>query len=84
MEFYLTEDIGCDLAVFHPYRTMLVLCRYAGGSTLAGAAHELGKDVHAVEGEQCYWSLGAGRLQLPDRTLQIAWSAVCRARARVC
>ena len=27
MEFYLVDDLDCDLTVFHPYRTLLALCR---------------------------------------------------------
>jgi hypothetical protein len=26
MEFYLVSDLECNLAVFHPYRTLLTLC----------------------------------------------------------
>ncbi|KXN91161.1 RNA polymerase II holoenzyme cyclin-like subunit [Leucoagaricus sp. SymC.cos] len=27
MEFYLVDDLECDLTVFHPYRTLLTLCK---------------------------------------------------------
>ncbi|KNZ76859.1 RNA polymerase II holoenzyme cyclin-like subunit [Termitomyces sp. J132] len=27
MEFYLVDDLECDLVVFHPYRTLLTLCK---------------------------------------------------------
>ena len=29
MEFYLVDDLECDLVVFHPYRTLLALCKEA-------------------------------------------------------
>ncbi|KAF4602706.1 RNA polymerase II holoenzyme cyclin-like subunit [Pleurotus pulmonarius] len=30
MEFYLVDDLECDLTVFHPYRSLLTLCRKEG------------------------------------------------------
>jgi cyclin C len=73
MEFYLMEDLGCDLAVFHPYRTLLSLCCTEGSGTPAATERELGEYGAPDEDSQHYWGSGAGKLELPDGTLQLAW-----------
>src|SRR5881394_2571265 len=30
LEFYLVDDLECDLTVFHPYRTLMALCKKEG------------------------------------------------------
>ncbi|KAF5334841.1 hypothetical protein D9758_014295 [Tetrapyrgos nigripes] len=41
MEFYLVDDLECDLTVFHPYRTLLALCKVSpgGSGTSSGATN---------------------------------------------
>ncbi|EGO04212.1 hypothetical protein SERLA73DRAFT_24919, partial [Serpula lacrymans var. lacrymans S7.3] len=42
MEFYLVDDLECDLTVFHPYRTLMALCKKETSSDLQAEAGELG------------------------------------------
>lgn len=46
MEFYLVNDLECDLTVFHPYRTLLTLCKKESEDSATpaeeGEAGELG------------------------------------------
>lgn len=79
MEFYLVDDLECDLTVFHPYRTLMTLCGKEGsnaeivgdGTALAEAeAGEVG--VGIVDGAR-YWGTGQGKLELQEAALQMAW-----------
>ncbi|GBE79033.1 cyclin-like protein [Sparassis latifolia] len=71
MEFYLVDDLECDLTVFHPYRTLMTMCVKEGASTaLETEAGELG--AGAVDGSR-YWGTGEGRLELQEGALQMAW-----------
>ena len=66
MEFYLVDDLECDLVVFHPYRTLMTLCVKEGDSSLA--------DIDEFKSDRPrYWGTGEGRLELKDSTLQLAW-----------
>ena len=69
MEFYLVDDLECDLTVFHPYRTLMTLC---GKESVVGLAEagELGTGID--EGPR-YWGTGEGKLELPEGALQTAW-----------
>ena len=71
MEFYLVDDLECDLTVFHPYRTLMALCRKGGGSL---ATSEI--DVNEAgngSGVPRYWGTGEGKLELQEGALQMAW-----------
>jgi len=74
MEFYLVDDLECDLTIFHPYRTLMSLCKKEGssedGDTEAG---ELGV---GVDGGPRYWGTGEGQLELQEGALQMAWFIV--------
>ena len=71
MEFYLVDDLECDLVVFHPYRTLMTLCGKQGDSTSPEAeAGELGVGIQ--DGPQ-YWGTGEGKLELQEGALQTAW-----------
>ncbi|THH32155.1 hypothetical protein EUX98_g2024 [Antrodiella citrinella] len=71
MEFYLVDDLECDLIVFHPYRTLMNLCGKEGANTGAGiVAAELFSD--SSEGPR-YWGTGQGKLELSEGALQMAW-----------
>ncbi|KIY43058.1 C/H/G cyclin [Fistulina hepatica ATCC 64428] len=82
MEFYLIGDLECDLVVFHPYRTLVALCRscpeekdpfagkYLGFFGLE--AGELGIGIGGDEGPR-YWGTGDGYLELSEGALQTAW-----------
>ncbi|TFK35064.1 cyclin-like protein [Crucibulum laeve] len=81
MEFYLVDDLECDLTVFHPYRTLLTLCRTesCAGETEEGEAGELsvamgsaGVGIGSDEGPR-YWGTGQGQLELTSAALQTAW-----------
>lgn len=77
MEFYLVDDLECDLVVFHPYRTLLALCKkesshgHTADETEAEAG-ELGAGIGAEDGPR-YWGTGQGRLELSEGALQTAW-----------
>jgi len=77
MEFYLVDDLECDLIVFHPYRTLLTLCRKEGdeGSAVSedGEAGEVGTGVD--DGPR-YWGSGEGQLELAPEALQTAWKVL--------
>ncbi|GLB33231.1 putative cyclin family protein [Lyophyllum shimeji] len=78
MEFYLVDDLECDLVVFHPYRTLLTLCRKEVSDTASlfgseeGEADEAGVGLSADEGPR-YWGTGEGQLELSEGALQTAW-----------
>ncbi|KAE9393130.1 C/H/G cyclin [Gymnopus androsaceus JB14] len=70
MEFYLVDDLECDLVVFHPYRTLLALCRK--DAEVEAEAGELGTGIGAEDGPK-YWGSGRGKLELSEGALQTAW-----------
>ncbi|KAF8075825.1 cyclin-like protein [Lyophyllum atratum] len=78
MEFYLVDDLECDLVVFHPYRTLLTLCKKEVTDTASlfgseeGEADEMGAGLGAEEGTR-YWGTGEGQLELTEGALQTAW-----------
>lgn len=76
MEFYLVDDLECDLTIFHPYRTLLTLCKTGEGQlpdeSEEGEAGEVGVGIGAEDGPR-YWGTGEGQLELADGALQIAW-----------
>ncbi|KAI0046800.1 C/H/G cyclin [Auriscalpium vulgare] len=69
MEFYLVDDLECDLVVFHPYRTLMSLCGREAVATIAEAG-ELGIGIN--DGPR-YWGTGEGKLELEEGPLQMAW-----------
>lgn len=69
MEFYLVDDLECDLTVFHPYRTLMALCGKDSGASAAEAG-ELGIGID--DGPR-YWGTGEGKLELQEGPLQMAW-----------
>ncbi|THG94762.1 hypothetical protein EW026_g6771 [Hermanssonia centrifuga] len=71
MEFYLVDDLECDLIAFHPYRTLMTLCGREGSSVSHDTeAGELGAGVQ--DGPR-YWGTGEGKLELQESALQMAW-----------
>ncbi|KAI0739316.1 cyclin-like protein [Irpex lacteus] len=71
MEFYLVDDLECDLVVFHPYRTLMTLCGKPGNSPPPDTeAGEVGVGIQ--DGSQ-YWGSGEGKLELQEGALQTAW-----------
>jgi cyclin-C len=80
MEFYLVDDLECDLTVFHPYRTLLALC--AQDSADAQPEPEAGEVDDWVDAGQVgeeggrYWGTGRGQLELQKGGLQMAWYVV--------
>lgn len=73
MEFYLVADLECDLTVFHPYRTLLAICKKESSNDLQTEAGEVGVGVD--DGPR-YWGSGDGQLELPDDAFQLAWSII--------
>lgn len=73
MEFYLVADLECDLIVFHPYRTLIALCKKEGMNGSATEAGEVGVEI--ADGPR-YWGTGEGQLELSDDALQLAWYAI--------
>ncbi|KAF8173835.1 cyclin-like protein [Mycena galopus ATCC 62051] len=72
MEFYLVDDLECDLTVFHPYRTLLALCKSVDTSEDSAAAQE----EEAGEGPRYWGKNSEGQLELPPNGLQTAWFIV--------
>ncbi|KAF4600437.1 cyclin family protein [Pleurotus pulmonarius] len=72
MEFYLVDDLECDLTVFHPYRSLLTLCRKEGDQDEEAEAGEVGVGIGGDEGPR-YWGSSDGQLQLKEGALQTAW-----------
>jgi cyclin C len=77
MEFYLVDDLECDLTVFHPYRTLMSLCRKENDTSGTGdmpeaEAGELGFGIGSEDGPK-YWGTGEGQLELQAGALQMAW-----------
>ncbi|KAL4067109.1 cyclin-like protein [Scleroderma yunnanense] len=73
MEFYLVADLECDLTVFHPYRTLMALCRKEGSALSLTEAGEVGVGID--DGPR-YWGTGDGQLELPEDAVQLAWSII--------
>ena len=66
MEFYLVDDLECDLTIYHPYRSLLALCTKESAAQLEHIepeAGELGAGIGTDDGPR-YWGTGEGRLQL--------------------
>ena len=77
MEFYLVDDLECDLTVFHPYRTLLTLCRKerAPGSSSSAETAEAGELGVGTDDGPRYWGTGEGQLEMQESALQLAWCA---------
>ncbi|KZS97214.1 C/H/G cyclin [Sistotremastrum niveocremeum HHB9708] len=75
MEFYLLDDLECDLTVYHPYRTLLAMCGKDNPPVPEDDAEagELGKPQH--DGPR-YWGTGIGKLDLEEGAIQMAWFVV--------
>ena len=73
MEFYLVSDLGCDLVVFHPYRTLLTLCGREAAHAVVSEAGEVGV---GIDNGPRYWGTGEGRLELEEGPLQTAWHVI--------
>ena len=77
MEFYLVDDLECDLTIFHPYRTLMMLCKKESNEGAEGmedddAVEEEGAITGPELGER-YWGTGHGQLELQEGGLQMAW-----------
>lgn len=77
------DDLECDLVVFHPYRTLLVLCKREANTSPEdgeeGEALDLGTGLDASDGPR-YWGTGEGQLELPPGALQVAWFVIISLR----
>ncbi|KAI0315286.1 cyclin-like protein [Amylostereum chailletii] len=73
MEFYLVNDLECDLTVFHPYRTLMTLCGPDAVTAVDAEAGELGIGID--DGPR-YWGTGEGKLVLEAGPLQMAWFVI--------
>jgi cyclin C len=75
MEFYLVDDLECDLIVFHPYRTLLTLCRKetVAGVNIDTSEPEAGELGTGLDDGPRYWGTGEGQLELQEGALQLAW-----------
>ncbi|KAI0366253.1 cyclin-like protein [Pilatotrama ljubarskyi] len=61
MEFYLVDELECDLTVFHPYRTLMTLCGKRGRPASEAEAGETDDDP------------SEGKLPLSETAVQTAW-----------
>ena len=79
MEFYLVDDLECDLVIFHPYRTLLALCKKEANTSPEdseeGEALDLGAGLDTSDSLR-YWGTGEGQLELPPGALQVAWFVI--------
>lgn len=79
MEFYLVDELECNLTVFHPYRTLTALCtkEVKGVEMLADTAAPIPGQDHGgsgVDSGDRYWGTDTGKLILDEKLLQLAWS----------
>jgi hypothetical protein len=79
MEFYLVDELECNLTVFHPYRTLTALCTKESkdiemmpADSATANSVELGGS--GVDGGERYWGTDVGKLILDEKLLQLAWS----------
>ncbi|KAJ2924248.1 hypothetical protein H1R20_g12839, partial [Candolleomyces eurysporus] len=81
MEFYLVDDLECDMVVYHPYRTLLALCKKEASNGEEGEegeaeeAGELGTGIGAEDGPS-FWGSGHGKLVLSEEAFQTTWSII--------
>ena len=80
MEFYLVDDLECDLVVYHPYRTLLALCKKetkssGSSSSLFGEEGEEGEadEDWGTDDASRFWGTGHGQLIMSEAQLQSAW-----------
>lgn len=73
MEFYLMEDLECDLVVFHPYRTLVALVRDQNTSSNEVFEKEAGELGVGVDDGPRYWGTDEGKLAMHAGGIQMAW-----------
>lgn len=73
MEFYLVDDLECDLIVFHPYRTLMTVVKDSSGSQVSLTDKEAGELGTGIEDGPRYWGTGEGKLTLHQTAVQTAW-----------
>ncbi|KAH8117199.1 cyclin-like protein [Phellopilus nigrolimitatus] len=71
MEFYLVDDLDCDLVVFHPYRTLMTLVRDTS-QIEQDSDKEAGELGAGIDGPR-YWGTGEGKLDMHTGGIQNAW-----------
>jgi hypothetical protein len=81
MEFYLVDDLECDLVVFHPYRTLLALCKKESASSNSEEGETVDPGIGISDGPR-YWGTGEGQLEFTAPALQTAWYAFFLPSAR--
>lgn len=80
MEFYLVDELECNLIVFHPYRTLTTLCTKESKDVDMVLAESAGTNAigepggSGVDGGERYWGTDVGKLILDEKLLQLAWS----------
>lgn len=70
------DDLECDLVVFHPYRTLLSLCKKEASASSGSSNSEEGEadDMGAgIDDGPRYWGTGEGQLEFTPPALQTAW-----------
>lgn len=73
MEFYLVDDLECDLVVFHPYRTLMALVRDTSQAEQTIEEKEAGELGAGIEDGPRYWGTGEGKLDMHCGGIQNAW-----------
>ena len=75
MEFYLVDELECDLTVFHPYRTLTTLCakELKEAEMVTDLAASQRDPGNGVNGGEKYWGTDVGKLILDEKPLQLAW-----------
>lgn len=72
MEFYLVDDLECDLVVYHPYRTLMILAR-SPDWTASDSDLEAGELGTGIEDGEKYWGSNCKRLDMQAGGAQFAW-----------
>ncbi|EJD05692.1 cyclin-like protein [Fomitiporia mediterranea MF3/22] len=73
MEFYLVDDLECDLLVFHPYRTLMALVKDASQAEQSLEEKEAGELGAGIDDGPRYWGTGEGKLDMHTGGIQNAW-----------
>jgi len=68
MEFYLVDDLECDLTVFHPYRSLLALCKKASPNTSPGptSGSDINPALMEAEAGELQFGVGGDLLSADD------------------
>lgn len=73
MEFYLLEDLDFHLTVFHPYRSLAVLCGKTRADTGSFAPDDSLLDGERAEDVKTGRGTGSGAMEVDKEIFEQAW-----------